>query len=187
MTRRSQYLSPLMSNALPDVVDAWRMVNARRIFVGQLPLAAMTRLADSLSDTQGDCRYQVEFGRDEFGVAFIGIEAETALPLICQRTLERFEFPVQISQRIGLIRDEREEAGLPPGYEPVLLDLDARMKPADLIEDELILAVPVVPVKPGTEAIDAQWSSAEAEDEEDVRPNPFAALSSLKASKPKQQ
>ena len=75
----------------------------------------------------------------------------------------------------------------PPGYEPVLLDLDARIKAADLIEDELILALPVVPVKPGTEAVEAQWSSAEAEDEEDVRPNPFAALSSLKASKPKQQ
>jgi uncharacterized protein len=105
--------------------------------------------------------FRIEFGRDEFGVAFADLRVEAALPLTCQRTLERFELPIRVEQRIGLIRSERDEASLPPGYEPVLLPEDARLNPAELIEDELILAVPVVPVKPGTEAIEARWVEVE--------------------------
>jgi uncharacterized protein len=155
------------------------MVTSRRVFEGRLPLASMARLGESLADTSGDCGYALEFGRDEFGVAYIDIRADAALPLTCQRTLERFELPVRIEQRMGLIRDEAEEAALPPGYEPVLLPEDARLHPAELIEDELILAIPVVPVRPGTEAVEPEWP-AEEEEEEDERPNPFAALSALK-------
>ena len=43
--------------------------------------------------------------------------------------------------------------------------------------DELILAVPVVPVKPGTELPEQDWPEA-ASDE--VQANPFAALAGLK-------
>ena len=174
-----------MSVALPESVDAWRMVASGRIFQGRVPLARLLRLQPSLADDAGECIYRVEFGRDEFGVAFCDIQAEAALPLICQRTLDRFELPVQVSQRLGLLRDEREEAGLPPGYEPVLLPEDGRLDAAELIEDELILAIPVVPVKPGSEAVDAHWVDAGAEEEpEEARPNPFAALSALKSDKP---
>ena len=35
------------------------------------------------------------------------------LPLICQRGLERFELPVHIDTRLGLIAREADEAGLP--------------------------------------------------------------------------
>lgn len=174
-----------MSAGLPESLDAWRMVNARRVFEGRLPLSALSRLAEYLVDTDGDCGFRVEFGRDEFGVAFVEIRAEAGLPLTCQRTLERFELAVSVEQRMGLIRDERDEASLPPGYEPVLLNDDARLNPAELIEDELILAIPVVPVKPGTEAVEAQWAAA-ADDIDDERPNPFAALSALKSGGSKQ-
>jgi uncharacterized protein len=174
-----------MSVALPESVDAWRMVATGRIFEGSLPLAALPRLTPSLADAEGHCVYRVEFGRDEFGVAFCDIRAEAALPLICQRTLDRFELPVLVEQRIGLLRDERDEAGLPPGYEPVLPPEDGRMHPAELIEDELILAVPVVPVKPGSEAVEVHWAATEEEEAEEERPNPFAALSALKSGTPK--
>ena len=179
MTGVAIYICTLMSTALPDVVDAWRMVTSHRVFEGRLPLASMSRLGGSLADTDGDCGYQVEFGRDEFGIAYIDIRAETALPLICQRTLECFELAVRIEQRMGLIRDESEEAALPEGYEPVLLSEDGRLHAAQLIEDELILAIPVVPVSPGTEAIEPQWPVDEDEIE-DERPHPFATLSALK-------
>ena len=174
-----------MSVALPESVDAWRMVAARRIFEGSLPLASLPRLVPSLADESGECRYRVEFGRDEFGVAFCEIQAEAAVPLVCQRTLETFALPVRIEQRIGLVKDEREEAGLPPGYEPVQPPEDGRIHPAELIEDELILALPVVPVRPGSEAVEGHWAGDAEPEAEDERPNPFAALSALKSGGPK--
>ncbi len=170
-----------MSGALPDVVDAWRMVTGRRHFSGTLPLHAMPRLRDSLAGESGAARYEIEFGRDEFGVAFVALRVEARLPLTCQRTLEVFELPVSVSARLGLIAHERDEAALPPGYEPLLVPT-GELRPAEVIEDELILALPVVPVKPGAaEGPELVYSSAPDESvAEDPRPSPFAALGRLR-------
>ena len=119
-------------------------------------------------------------GRDALDVPFVALRIEAALPLLCQRSLETFTFPVELEQMLGLIREESDEAALPPGHEPYLLPQDARIVPAELVEDELILAVPVVPAAPGTEAMEREWRPA---GEEAGAGNPFAALASLKAGK----
>src|SRR5690606_19783125 len=115
------YTSALMPADLPESVDAWRMVSARRCFEGDLPLGAMTRLLPSVLDPAGQCRYRMQFDRDPLGFAVVELGLEAELVLMCQRSLEPFRFPVKTSQRLGLIRDESEEAGLPGDVEPVLV------------------------------------------------------------------
>jgi uncharacterized protein len=110
-------------------------------------------------------------------VPYVELRIDAELPLLCQRSLQRFLLPVKIVQRLGLIRDEAEEAGLLPDYEPLLVPDDGMLQGAELVEDELILAVPVVPTMPGTEAMERDWPASEAETE---HANPFAALSALK-------
>lgn len=169
-----------MSAVLPESVDAWRMVTQRRVFEGVVPLRRMPRLVASLVDDEGEVRYALEFGRDEFDVGFLEIRVEAGLPLLCQRTLERFVQPVALSQRLGLLREEAEEDALPPGYEPVLLDAEGQLRPLELVEDELILALPLVPVSPDAEAIDTE---APPSTDEVEAASPFAALSALKQRK----
>jgi uncharacterized protein len=153
------------------------MVAARRQFEGRVPLSALTRLEGSLADTEGECRFALEFGQDVLQVPFVELVIETGLPLVCQRSLERFVFPVKTVQRLGLIRDEADEAALPPGYEPLLVPEDGLLRPLELVEDELVLALPVVPVSPDSEPVDQDWTASE---EELQAASPFAALASLK-------
>ena len=165
--------------SVPETLDAWRQVTARRGFEGRVPLASLERLAGLLNEPEGDVAFTLDFDRDSFGVAYVALTASADLPLLCQRTLERFLLPVRLDHRMGLIQQESEEAALPPGYEPLLLDGSGELRPLDLVEDELILAVPVVPVGPGTDAVEREWGST-ATGAEPERPNPFAALASLK-------
>ena len=169
--------SATRQHGLPEQLDAWRMVAARRTFEGVLPLSSMPRLRDSLADTEGDVRVEFEFDQDMLRVPYIELRIEAQLPLECQRSLQRFLHPVRIVQRLGLIRDEADEAALPEGYEALLVDGDGLLRPAELVEDELILAVPVIPVAPGTETVERDWVAPE---EETRSASPFAALSSLK-------
>ncbi|MCF7223479.1 YceD family protein [Marilutibacter chinensis] len=162
---------------VPELLDAWRMVSARRGVAGRLPLSSLTRLADSLVDTEGEVSYSLDFDRDALQVPYVELRIDAELPLLCQRSLQRFLLPVKIVQRLGLIRNEADEAALPPDYEPLLMPADGMLQGAELVEDELILAVPVVPTMPGTEAMERDWPAPEAETE---RANPFAALSALK-------
>ena len=158
-----------MSADLPETVDVWRLVVARRVFEGRLPLSAMPRLGEVLQSTQGDADYVMEFGRDAFQVPFVALRVEAGLQV--------FNEPVQLEQRFGLIRDEADEAALPPGYEALLVPEDGILRPADLVEDELLLAVPLVPVAPGSEAVERDWPVSA---DEEARANPFAALQALK-------
>lgn len=163
---------------MPELVDAWRMVAGRMRLDGRLPLASFTRLRDLLADAEGDdviC--SIEFGRDVLEQPFALLRIEAGLPLVCQRTLQRFVWPLEVEQRLGLIRDEAEEAALLPDYESLLLESDGALSPVALVEDELILAIPAIPVAPGSEAIERDWPVSS---EEETRANPFSALAGLK-------
>jgi uncharacterized protein len=168
----------LMSTDVPEILDAWRMVASRRGFEGRLPLASMSRLREVLADAEGDdVAFSLEFDRDAMRVPYVEVRVDAGLPLVCQRTLQRFVLPVSLVQRLGLIRDEADEAALPEGYEALLVADDGELRPMELVEDELILAVPVVPVSPGSESVERDWPVSA---EEEVRANPFAALAALK-------
>lgn len=160
-------------------VDVWRAVAARRVFEGSAPLAAFERLAASLTDNEGHCRYRLAFDRDRFGTAIVEVEADADLPLICQRSLQRFLYPVRIRQTLGLVRSEQEEAALPEDVEAVLVGAEGELTLLDVVEDELILALPVVPLDP-TSSIDPLVEAAEEAEPDEPRSNPFAALAALK-------
>ena len=158
------------------------MVSARREFSGRLPLSSLPRLREALVDTEGEVAYTLSFDRDALQVPYGELGIEARLPLLCQRTLQRFELPVSLVPRLGLLQagdDEGEaaEAALPPGYEALVVADDGAVRPVDLVEDELILAVPVVPVSPGSESVERDFPVA---DEEKAQASPFAALAALK-------
>lgn len=166
-----------MSANLPEKFDAWRMVAARRSFQGRVPLSQLTRLDGLLVDAEGDVQYALQFDRDALQIPYVELKIAAELPLECQRSLQRFLFPVSMTQRLGLIRDEADESALPPEYEALLVPEDGMLRPLDLVEDELVLAVPAVPLDPDTPVVDQEWSP---QAEEAERANPFAALASLK-------
>src|SRR3546814_15779684 len=106
-----------MSAELPEVLDAWRMVTARRGFEGTLPLSSMSRLRDSLYDDAGEVRYEISFDRDALQVPYVNLRIQAALTVVCQRTLQPFLPPVQVEQPLTLRPAAPDlgaaEAGLP--------------------------------------------------------------------------
>ena len=167
-----------MSANVPEILDVWRMVAARRSFEGRVPLAALERLQGLLSDTEGDAGFVLQFDTDPLlKLAYVELQVDAVLPLECQRSLRRFLFPVKFVQKLGLIRDEADESALPEEYEALLVPEDGMLRPADLVEDELVLAVPVVAVDPASDAVEREWA---ADEEEVAKTSPFAALASLK-------
>ncbi len=167
-----------MSATLPPQMDVWRMVANQRRFEGSLPLARMSRLVELLADADGECSYVIEFYRDSLKIDVMHMQLSASLPLICQRSLERFVYPVKIDQRLGLISEESQEASLPEGMEAVLIEGNGEVSPFQLIEDELLLAVPLVPVSPNASELDPAWTEEEVIKED--KPHPFASLKLLK-------
>ena len=124
--------------------------------------------------------FELDFGRDALGISYVEVRASGSLSVTCQRTLEPFELPVTVDTRLGLIKLEREEAGLPPDCEPLLVAEDGRLNPMDVIEDELLLALPLIPINPDSSLPDEVISQEPETSGEGQRENPFAVLRELK-------
>ncbi|HEX5488899.1 MAG TPA: YceD family protein [Rhodanobacteraceae bacterium] len=167
-----------MSASLPASVDAERMVAGRRSFEGVLPVAELPRLVEALADGRGEIRYRLDFGSGELGGPQLHVRLAAGLTLECQRTLQPFEWPAEVDTRLGLLTSEDEAAALPSDCEPLLLEGGA-LSPARVIEDELLLALPLVPISPGSNVLQGDWN-APGHDPQDARDetvtHPFADL-----------
>jgi uncharacterized protein len=157
------------------------MVTARRSFEGELPVAALKRLGEALAGDAGVAHFELDFGTDSLGTACLDVRVTAPLTLTCQRTLEPFVLPVAVDTKLGLIRNERDEAALPPGFEPLLVAEDGKLSLLDVIEDELLLALPLVPVNPDSSLPDQVVAPELEETPASGRSdNPFAVLRELK-------
>lgn len=164
-----------MSRDFPAQIDAWQMAQGRRSLSGSWPLARLPRLRPMLAADGGEVGFSMAFGIDEIGVSFVDLTLDAALPLTCQRTLEEYQHLVSRTVRLGLLRQEADEAGLPEDYEPLLAP-GSETETLALVEDELILAIPLVPKNPNASI--APGYEAAASEQKD---NPFAVLKQLKS------
>ncbi|HEU0277971.1 MAG TPA: YceD family protein [Rhodanobacteraceae bacterium] len=142
----------------------------------------MPRLVEALADASGRVDYRLDFELGALGGPQLHARLSAGLKLECQRSLELFVFPAVVDVRLGLLADEADAAALPGDCEPLLLEGGA-LSPLRVIEDELLLALPLVPIKPGSDMLQGAWSSPaesppEAESGE-VMTRPFADLRAM--------
>ena len=146
----------------------------------------MPRLREALLEPDGDCEFSLTFGRGIQAVAEAEVTVRARLPLQCQRSLRRFLLPVAVTQKMALLTGEDQEASLPAGFEALLVGDDGVIRPLDLIEDELILALPVVAIDPDSAPLDGEVAATVDTDSKattSTRDNPFAVLADLKLHK----
>lgn len=134
----------MQTSSLPGRVDPWRLAAERGRLDGALPVAALSRLAAASHRASGLASAALSAGIDANGVRFIEGVVRAEVELVCQRCLEPFRWPLEAAVRLGLARDEAEAGRLQEPYEPLLVP-EGVVRVADLIEDELLLALPQIP------------------------------------------
>jgi uncharacterized protein len=136
-----------MSREFPDFIDPWRLADGGKAIGGTIPLARLKRLQPLLDSQEGEAVFKLQFAYDEQRRATVKVEVSAPLTLICQRSLEPFIQNVHQHSLLQIIADAGEQANLSDQEEFVLVE-EGRLAVADLVEDELILAVPQVPRNP---------------------------------------
>lgn len=114
------------------------------------------------------------------------LQAQAAIPMTCQRCLGACVQALQVHRTFRFVRDEKTALEMDDNSEDEFLVLSNAFDVLELMEEELIMAVPLVPLHdhcpvPLTQQL---LSKSSSEDEiEEKRPNPFAILSTLKTQK----
>jgi uncharacterized protein len=166
-----------MSDQLPDTIKPQSLIDTEGQLNGFTELAAMKRLSALLVSNDGVVEARLAFGRDRQGIKYVRGSLKTELLLTCQRCLEAVRYPVDVTLSLALLNSEDQAEGLPDQYDPAVLDSQS-LSLTTLIEDELILALPIVAMHPETECSD--HVKAEPGNDGREKQNPFAALEQLK-------
>jgi uncharacterized protein len=153
----------------PERLAEKPLVFERTVVPDDLP-----RLRASLANSVGELHYKVTAGLDRQRRKVVTCIIEGFVFLTCQTTLEAFRHVISIKDRLVLVD---HESGLPPIEEESNAEdhlvADGPLEVLDLVEDAVLLALPMVPRKPGVD-------EAKGEKPKEREQSPFAALASLK-------
>ena len=169
-----------MSRPLPELADPIRLCAGGSEFSGTLALAEFDRLRQALASDAGEVTFTVEFARDERGINTVHGTLDTTLNLLCERCARPFDLPVHADWQLAAVSSLAEADRLPEDYEPLLVGEElTRLR--DVIEDEVLLALPLVPKHPESE--DCKPVATRDEGKESGQDSPFAVLEELKRDK----
>ena len=171
---------------LPATIDPIQLAERSARLTGTLPLKSMPRLAQTCLDGSGDVFVDLLFERGEGEkVLLMHGTLRVSLRVTCQRCLEGLDLEIEASPWLLLLRPgagrERldDEADILVAGKPLLLSA--------LVEDELLLALPMVPTHELSECPAKVYVKNNlGRDGKDVRgakKNPFAILDGLKKTK----
>jgi uncharacterized protein len=168
----------------PLLVDVYELARERRTIDGAFALVDLKRLAASLLRTEGSLQYRIRGEFDQQGRPGAEMHLSATLWLECQRCNQALDFPLQRNAHFRFVSSEEELNALPIDDDDVDEVVGSRhMDIAVWIEDEAILSLPLVPRHDNCRPAALHVGAPEGDDGGERRPNPFAALASLKAGR----
>ncbi len=160
------------------VINSLEFARGSEQLRGEVPVSALSRLADSLFDMQGELKFELTGGSDSKQRLQLLLTVAGSINLKCQRCLGSLAFPLSVQSKLLLLTGD---AG---GETAEIDDLDG--VPADahadigsLVEDEILLAIPLAP-----RHAEGQCSAA-VESAGTRSASPFAALARLTQNRSK--
>ncbi len=168
----------MSSSNLPRYVDPRQYADDAIPLSGSYALADLQRIVAASVASDGDVGFNLRF-RKEGARLFAEGRVEAILSIACQRCLEPCRIVVDREVRLAFVSDADEASRIPDAYDPWILD-DGRVLLSDLIEDELLLAIPDIPRHPDGSCATPPSSGGGSHTPGKPAANPFAMLGSLK-------
>jgi uncharacterized protein len=143
-----------------------------------VPLAELAALRSVRASVAGNVHGRVHFGR-QAGVAVAELRLRGTATLQCQRCMQPMQLPLDTVVRVGLVGSEAEVARVPADLEPMLAG-GGRISIGELITEEMLLTLPIVPLHGDGVACAAASAPEAGPERSDVATHkPFARLAEL--------
>jgi DUF177 domain-containing protein len=135
-------------------VNPTQFAAARQILQGSEPLGNFERLAQETLNPDSVLHYRIEGGKDKLGRIRLSCKLEGRIDIACQRCLEAVEHIIETDKGFYLADtperlDQMErELACEVGCDVEVIEAGHTLDLAALIEDEVLLGLPIVPMHP---------------------------------------
>jgi uncharacterized protein len=159
------------------VIDNLDFARNGRVMHGSVPLAELARLQDALLSDQGVLDYTLSGKIGAKGEPLLICSVAGKLVLQCQRCLDALEYPLQVESRLLLVQGATQFDVLDDGDEDAdSIPASAEMDVLALVEDEVLLSLPISPLHPPELCLGKGADKVASEKGN----NPFGVLAALK-------
>jgi uncharacterized protein len=155
-------------------------------------IAKYPRLVSELADPAEDIAVRWEAdGAQRAGatggpVPWLHLVASAVVPLVCQRCLTPVETGLEVDRWFRFVPDEATAEAEDDASEEDLLVTSRDFNLQELVEDELLMEIPVTPVHEVCPVpVKLSVADADFEESEAAKPSPFAVLGALRSHKGK--
>lgn len=132
---------------LRQLIDPVECLKQDKSFQGVVSSAELSRLNELLSSPTEDIAYSISFSRDASKRCIIHSHVTAQLPVLCQRCGQAMVLPIDVSTQLCVVADDQLAKQLPADYEPLVI-AEGVVSLGDIVEEELLLAVPMIPKHP---------------------------------------
>ncbi|MCL5254562.1 MAG: 23S rRNA accumulation protein YceD [Gammaproteobacteria bacterium] len=166
---------------IPLSVDPVRNSGKKLSFDGVIPGQSLPRFNEVLASPCTDVEVTLTFDTDEQKIHYFRGQAKATVELVCQRCGDAMPWQLETEFQYAPVTKRRSAEDMPEHYEAVELNELGEVLLHPLVEDELLLALPIVAkhveqdCKIKSDAM--KWGELPAEAE---KQNPFAVLQKLK-------
>ncbi len=167
---------------LPTLIAPFKLARQGQTLHGVVSVDGLERLATVLSDGKGLIDVSLQFGKDQQGSNFVRGHLSAKVNMACQRCMKPMSVDVETDVSLGIVASEERAMQLPEGLEALIVE-EEPMALARIVEDELILALPIVTLHENRDCepvLEKLQAEAERIEQTEQKTNPFAALSDLK-------
>ena len=160
------------------IIDSLEFARKSQEIYGTIAASDLPRLHDALFSAAGELQYQLSGGLSDERKPQLRLRVQGSLRLSCQRCLEAMELKLDLDSSFIIVPDEASMplAEVEPDDEDYLV-ANVQMRIAELIEDEVLLGLPLAPTH------STETCSASAKLNTLKKVSPFAVLHGLKISK----
>lgn len=158
---------------VPRHVDFRRCAAGDGQLNGSIALADLPRIRDLLAEDDGSVEIDLRCGTDDEDYRYIAGQVHAVLALQCQRCLGAVRVDLASDVSLAMVWSEAEMPSLPSRFEGLVVGTEPQDL-YELVEEELLLALPLVP-RHAEGACGAPGTGAAAEDAGESRENPFRA------------
>ena len=165
---------------LPITIDPYKSAQRRLVCSGVYNLLEMNRLLAVSESRSEQVKVDAKFDVDERGLVVISGTGSALVALTCQRCTETFEQLLEVNFSFSPVKNVEEADELPSYYDAIELNENGEVNLLELVEDELLLIIPLIPrheLKDCQATADSVWGELP---EELDKPNPFDVLKQLK-------
>jgi uncharacterized protein len=140
---------------------------------GEMPVAELPRMADMLADSEGKISYILRGMAGSDGKPQLELILDGVCNLRCQRCLNALSYPVKLVSKLRLVSEGETDSTDIEDDEVDSIPAEKRLDVRALLEEELLLSLPIAPKHSSGECKIAVEGLNRSN-------NPFAVLAGLK-------